>query len=67
MSELDKIQNDIYNIKRDIIKNMINGDEFEAIRLNLVLKRRMRALYEYNIREQKKSLNIIQKIFYKFI
>ena len=51
---IEKIQDDIYRYKRELVEARKNNDFLEVKRLKLCIKRRIIKLYEYNITELKK-------------
>ena len=52
---IDKLQDQIFKYKRDLIVAQVNKDQLEVERLKLCIKRRIVKMYEYNLQQLKKK------------
>ena len=65
MSYLEKIQEELYKYRRELTLAYNNEDEFEKMRINNIIQRRLKQIYKYNI-EQINEENKKNKIKYYY-
>ena len=69
-SFIEKVQEELFDYRRELTKAFENKDELEVIRLRNVINRRLKQIYKYNIeqieKENKKS-NFFRNLILKII